>query len=100
MYVFSKHTPSGLSSKLINTFVLPQFDGPQMIPRIEVGNMFPCLRIFSSIINLIEISHSDCLCLSYEPHIFSHLLKIIESSLIETRWTKLLSNQNVSHGVR
>jgi len=43
-----------LSSKLINTFVLPQFDGSQMIPRIEIGRIFPCLHISFSVCTLLS----------------------------------------------
>jgi len=51
MYTFSKRTPCELSNKLIN-ICLEQFEGPQMIPRTEIGNMFPYLRIFFLVINL------------------------------------------------
>ncbi|XP_011862318.1 PREDICTED: uncharacterized protein LOC105558956 [Vollenhovia emeryi] len=63
-YTFSKRTPCGLSSRLISTFVLPQFDGPQIIPRIETGNMFPCRRTSFSDINLssklVTVIGGDC----------------------------------------
>src|SRR5580765_6081169 len=39
--------------QLINTLVLPQCEGPQVIPRIVFGSMFPCLRISFSSINRV-----------------------------------------------
>jgi len=43
-YTFSKRTPCGLSNKLMRTLVLPQFEGPQMIARMVLGSIAPCLR--------------------------------------------------------
>lgn len=44
-YTFSKHTPYGLSSKLINAFVLPQLERLQIIQRIAFNKRGSCLRI-------------------------------------------------------
>jgi len=60
--MFSKHTACEFSSKLISTFVLPQFDELQIISRIEIDNMFPCLRISFSVFFLyfiIDINYFD-----------------------------------------
>src|SRR5215469_9138912 len=91
-YTFSKHTPCGLSNKLINTFVLPQFEGPQTIPRIEVGSMFPCLRIFFSDINCILSSKLDTLiaCDCRTNRIFSFSIhNVIKTDKIISRATYL-----------
>jgi len=44
MYMFSKRKPFGFLSKLMRTLILPQLDGPQMITRIVLGSISPCLR--------------------------------------------------------
>jgi len=53
--MFLKRIPCGFSSKLIDTFVLSQFDRPQIIsPRIEISKIFPCLRISFSVYILLS----------------------------------------------
>jgi len=47
-YTFLKRTPCGLSNKLIRTLVLLQFEGPQMIARMVLGSIAPCLRFSTS----------------------------------------------------
>jgi len=64
IYTFSKcicHVNFPVNYYGISTFVLPPFDGPQMIPHIEIGIMFPCLRISFSIYFIIDISHFNLL---------------------------------------
>jgi len=66
-HMFSKRMPCGLFSNLSTR--LSQFDGPQMIPRIGIDNMFPCYCFFS-LYFIVDISYFNRLR-SYELHIFS-----------------------------
>jgi len=74
-----RNVPCGFSNKLINTFVLPQFDGPQMIPHIEIGSISMFAYFFFSLYFIVDISHFD-----REFHIFSlHDTDNIEKNDIE-----------------
>jgi len=58
---------------------LPQFDGPQMIPHIEIGSISMFAYFFFSLYFIVDISHFDC-----EFHIFSlHDTDNIEKNDIE-----------------
>ena len=97
-YTFSKRMPCGLSSKLINTFVLLQFD-------IEIGSMFPCLRISFSVCTLLStlvtLIVCDCRTNIFISSSFTTLIQIekrIENRSIY-RKAKPLSMQYASYHV-
>lgn len=46
--MFSNFNPCLDSINVINTFVLPQFDGPAIMHRIELGNNSLCFLTFTS----------------------------------------------------
>ena len=106
-YTFLKRMPCGLSSKLMNTFVLPQFDGSQMVPRIKIGSIFPCLRISFSVctllLTLVTLIVCDCRT-NFIPSPFMTLITLRKTTsrmnvFIITRKAKLLNIQNASYRV-
>ena len=111
-YTFLKRMPYGLSSKLMNTFVLPQakrfdFDGPQMVLRIKIGSMFPCLRISFSVCTLLLTLVTLIVCDCRTNFISSSFMTLITlrkttsrmNVFIITRKAKLLNIQNASYRV-
>jgi len=94
-------------SALINTFVLLQFDGPQMIPRIEIGSMFPCLRIsfsvYTSLSTLVTLIVCDCRT-NFISSLFTTMIQIEKMTsradvFIVARKAKSLRIQNASYRV-
>jgi len=90
-----------LSSKLINAFVLLQFDGSQVISHIEIGSMFPCLRISFSVCTLLSTLITLIICdcrTNFISFLFTDNIEKTTSRadiFIVARKTKPLSIQNL-----
>ena len=52
VHVLELYAECGFSNRFISTFVLPQFDGPQTIARIETSSISPCLHVSLSVCTL------------------------------------------------